>query len=198
MKKMEVLKFLAEELSTPKTHLCLKNIADQTIGKPEDFSRAALIAAVRELQEKTGKTLLANSATPMKYLGENVTLGDIAEFFSIRGSERISAIRAKIFRAPEKSKEDVIEEFRLKAACVYARILDKPVDDDLPYRKVQECLPEAEDFSWQKDDWDLPVFWMEDELGVSFPHPFSWFTPKTTVAELIDAFCEGYAKKLEA
>jgi len=51
------------------------------------------------------------------------------------------------------------------------------------------------DFSGPRD-WDLPIWWTEDQLNIQICGKLDWITDTTKVSEVIDAFVEAKGKKL--
>lgn len=48
-----------------------------------------------------------------------------------------------------------------------------------------------------ENDWDLPIWWTEDQLDVHLPARFDWVKPETTVSNIVDAFVSAKKTKLQ-
>lgn len=185
MKKNEVLDFFAAQLSNEFITVTPEMIKDKQIGKPEDFSRPILIALTKELEEKTGKTILADAPQPMKYLGHTVTIGDISEYFSASSSKRIDAIRRKIFSPFNLNSARKSCKTRTELLSLYAKITGIPIENGLEEKKVMNCR--IADLAI--DGWKTPILWCHDEADIDADLDASvmrGITPTTTVGEWLN------------
>lgn len=191
MTKNEILKFFADEMSTILCPLTPTMLENRKIGQPDDFARPLLIALVKELEDRTGKRILAEDAQPMKYLGPNVTIGDLADYFSA-GSRKIQAIRTRLF-----SPENIILEKKGKAKlgrneliARYAEYTGVPLDENIQNVKVMDCY--LKDLEKCKD-WSTPLTWIEDDANTEAIKDGKYFTKwvnkSTTLGEFLDVLC---------
>lgn len=157
-------------------------------------TRTLLIDMVEALETVTKRPLTADCSQPLKYLDEGTTFGDIADYFSASGSQKINLIRAKIFQPKEKSLEEEIALFRVAAAAAYAFQIGKPINDEFYDLKVMEQHPE--DFG-TSSEWDLAVGWAEDEMNMQISHLLGEkISPESTVKDLLDLLCDEKKKML--
>lgn len=191
MTKNEILKFFADEMSTILCPLTPAMLESRKIGQPDDFARPLLISLVEELEDRTNKRILAEDTQPMKYLGPNVTIGDLADYFSA-GSRKIQAIRTRIFspeniilekkRRSRKEKSDLISR--------YSEYTGVPLDENILNVKIMECY--LKDLEKSKD-WVTPLTWIEDDANTEAIKDGKYFTKwvnkSTTLGEFLDVLC---------
>jgi hypothetical protein len=82
----DILAFFKQETGLSTRRLARERIGGQVLMRP------ALISFVEDLEKATGRVLLVDSDAPLAYLGDDVTLGDIADYFGGE-SPVIAAIR---------------------------------------------------------------------------------------------------------
>lgn len=189
MKKIQALQFFAEGLSTQGAPLCIKQIGMKTIGNPEDFSRPALIAVVKRLEEATGKRLLAAGLTPLKYLG-CCQIDDLAAYFSDEGCPKIEALRER-YNVYPKTPEDMLKAFKAKLIEAYAENCFKENNEDFLKLKAGDCVP---DILGPSSNWYIPLTWIQNEFDVSIP--YSAISSETKVQQIVDLICLEYSKQL--
>ena len=161
------------------------------------ITRCQAISLCELSEELTGRIILADCRTPMQYLGADATFSDIIDYFTV-GSKKIDDIRYKIFKVSPENKNNYLNKFRIVVLRTYAMNLGKEDLSDAELEMfanefVHDCkLP---DFSGPRD-WDLPIWWTEDQLNIQISGKLDWITPATKVSELIDAFVEAKGKKI--
>ena len=157
-------------------------IRKATIGSTV-IDRPYLISLVEKLEEATGKSLLwPNVDAPLAYLGDDITYEEIARYFSY-GSDVITAKRRKYVELEEP--KHLLGRFRREIIAVYramADVSDEVKDDDFLQMAVKSVVPAG----FSKGDWDLPVFWTEEKLGIQLTDFPGGVKDTTRVSELVD------------
>ena len=147
------------------------------------IDRPYLISLVEKLEEATGKSLLwPNVDAPLAYLGDDITYEEIARYFSY-GSDVITAKRRKYVELEEP--KHLLGRFRREIIAVYramADVSDEVKDDDFLQMAVKSVVPAG----FSKGDWDLPVFWTEEKLGIQLTDFPGGVKDTTRVSELVD------------
>ncbi len=161
------------------------------------ITRCQAISLCEISEELTGRVILADNRTPMQYLGAEATFSDIIDYFTV-GSKKIDDIRYKIFKISPENKQMYLNKFYTVALRTYAMNCGKEDMNDEELAVFAEELVHTcklPDFCGPQD-WDLPIWWTEDQLNVQISGKLDWITPATKVSELIDAFVEAKGKKI--
>ncbi len=150
------------------------------------ISRPYLITLVERLESATGRSLtMPDLYDPLSYLSGNVTLYEIAKYFSA-SSEIIARFRQRYcFKHRVDDVERQLKLFKQHALEIYRRSAE--IDPDVPSEVI--LSKPLSDFYWKgyaPGDWDLPVYFAADEFGVILPVPKSAMPATTTVAELVN------------
>ena len=173
----------------------LANYYADTKAVKVEVSRKRLI----QLWEKeTGASMQKLLRTPMQYLGEGTTYNDIVDYFTV-GSQKIHDIRCKIFKAAPEYIQAYLDIFRIEVLKAYAlncgwENLSDAELEAFGKKLVYECKNPG--FQGE-NDWDLPIWWTEDQLDVHLPARFDWVKPETTVSNIVDAFVSAKKTKLQ-
>ena len=161
------------------------------------ITRCQAISLCEISEELTGRVILADNRTPMQYLGAEATFSDIIDYFTV-GSKKIDDIRYKIFKISPENKQMYLNKFYTVALRTYAMNCGKEDMNDEELAVFAEELVHTcklPDFSGPRD-WDLPIWWTEDQLNIQISGKLDWITDTTKVSEVIDAFVEAKGKKL--
>lgn len=176
----DIIAYFSQETGISAQCLAKAKIGGQIVTRPY------LISLVEKLETATGRSLiLPESDTPLAYLGNDITFGEIAHYFAA-SSEVISRLRRRYCKEnrPE-TQEERLEIFRKCALEVYRRTaeIDEGVsDEDILSYKVKSIHPQE----LTPDDWDLPIFWAEDELKIQIYQLSEKINADTTVSDLLD------------
>ncbi len=161
------------------------------------ITRCQAISLCEISEELTGRIILADCRTPMQYLGADATFSDIIDYFTV-GSKKIDDIRYKIFKVSPENKNNYLNKFRIVVLRTYAMNCGKEDMNDEELAVFAEELVHTcklPDFSGPRD-WDLPIWWTEDQLNIQISGKLDWITDTTKVSEVVDAFVEAKGKKL--
>ncbi len=183
MTKEQCIAFWVRETQASPEKLLSASIDGQVI------TRVLAIRMCEFCEDITGRQILASeSRTPMQYLGEETTFGDVIDYFTV-GSKKINDIRCRIFKAAPEYIKAYLAMFRGEVAKAYALNCGLELKDEeiklFEEKPVFDC--KNPDFSGERD-WDLPIWWTEDQLGLQLPGKFDWITKKTKAKDVIDAF----------
>lgn len=178
----DVIAYFSQKTGVRASQLGKTKIGSQVVTRPY------LISLVEKLEDVTGRTLtLPENDTPLAYLGEDITFDEIAKFFST-SSETISYLRRRYCRSVKRENlPDSLDKFRKQALCVYrltAEVGEDVSDEMLLKMPVRRLYPKQKGFT--ENDWDLPIFWAEDELRIQLPSFSKNITEDTVVGELIN------------
>jgi len=180
-----------KESGAPEKYLLSASVESKVI------TRCQAICLCEKSEELTGRIILADCRTPMQYLGAETTFGDIIDYFTV-GSQKIDDIRYKIFKVSPENVQTYLNTFRNVVIRTYAMNcgLENPSDKELADftdKFVYDCkLP---DFSGPQD-WDLPIWWTEDQLNIQISGKLGWVNEQTKVSEIIETFVNAKAKKM--
>lgn len=184
----DLLDFFAQAIDYP-----VERVRKATIGSTL-IDRPYLISLVEKLETATGKSLLwPNADAPLAYLGDDVTYEEIARYFSY-GSDVITAKRRKYVELEEP--KHLLGRFRREAIAVYRAMADIPEevkDDDFLQMRVKSVVP----VGFSKGDWDLPIFWLEENLGIQIEDAPGCIADDTKVSELVDKVVLIRYKKIQ-
>lgn len=172
-----------------------QDLARRAISAPDNFARSYLWKKVEDFQKKSGKKLFSeDDATPLKYLGSCMSIGEIDSFFS-EGSDKISELQSLYEKMVSTTRTRVnIDDIRgsfLKKYAGYCGLTLEGIEN----RKVKHCwliqIP---------GDWKTPIFSAEDDINKSLEKQglilriskngsyIGWIDDETTVGELADVF----------
>lgn len=162
------------------------------------ITRCLAIRLCEMSEELTGRVILADSNTPMQYLGVETTFSDIIDYFTV-GSKKIDDIRYKIFKASPQNIQAYLALFRQEVAKAYAlncgyENLTVEELEEFQQKRIHDC--KCPNFQGDKD-WDLPIWWTEEQLDIQLSGNFDWITPKTTVAHLVEVFTKVKENRLQ-
>ena len=197
MTKEQCIAFWVRETTVAADQLLPASIEDQTI------TRVLAIRMCEFCEDITGRQILATeSRTPMQYLGAETTYGDIIDYFTV-GSKKINDIRCKIFKAAPEYIDAYLAMFRGEVAKAYAINCGLNLDEDkleeeiklFEQKPVFEC--KNPDFTSERD-WDLPIWWTEDQLCLNLPAKFDWVSKDTKAKDVIDAFVKAKEARLKS
>ncbi len=157
--------------------------------------RGTLIDLVEKLEAYTGSKITQDCDAPLRYLedfcdeGEEVTIEDIADYFSERQDRKISKIIAR-------STPSFIETWNKKKAMQYSRTAVKKYLADSCGIKLEDIketdkviILHPTETACGKDDYYVIIFWMEDRFKKILPKNFD--CNQRTVGELIDFFAKN-------
>lgn len=186
----DILAYFSQETALDVQRLATATIGGQTIMRP------ALIWMVEQIETATGRHLtLPEADAPLAYLGDNVTLKEIAKYF-VASSEVISRLRRRYCHYPqEHAIETALARFEplvLASYRICADIPDTLGNAELLASKLKQWIPVGS----MDSDWDLPIFWLEDELNISIPVVSRWVTDDTTVSDLVDVALKAKKQQL--
>lgn len=192
MTKEQCIAFWARETQASPEKLLPASIDGQVI------TRVLAIRMCEFCEDITGRQILATeSRTPMQYLGEETTFGDIIDYFTV-GSKKINDIRSKIFKAAPEYIKAYLSLFRGEVAKAYALNCGLELKDEeiklFEQKQVFDC--KNPDFSGEHD-WDLVIWWTEDQLGLQLSGKLDWITEKTKAKDIIDAFVKAKEARLK-
>ena len=175
----EVMTFFAKSTGFNSDFIKKVKIGSNTISRPH------LITLVERLEAATGRSLsMPDLKDPLSYLSGNVTIYDIAKYFSV-SSEVIARFRRRhCIKHRVDDEQRQLKLFKQQALEIYRRSAE--IDPDIPNDEI--LSKPLSDFYWEgftTGDWDLPVFFAVDEFGVMVPVPKSAMPGNTTVAELV-------------
>ena len=197
MTKEQCVAFWARETQVSPEKLLSSPIGGQVI------TRVLAIRMCEFCEDITGRQILAvESRTPMQYLGAETTYGDIIDYFTV-GSKKINDIRCKIFKAAPEYIDAYLAMFRGEVAKAYAINCGLNLDEDkleeeiklFEQKPVFEC--KNPDFTSERD-WDLPIWWTEDQLCLNLPAKFDWVSKDTKAKDVIDAFVKAKEARLKS
>ncbi len=184
----DLLDFFAQAIDYPISRVKKATIGGTLIDRPY------LISLVEKLEDATGKALLWPGAdAPLAYLGDDVTYEEIAKYFSY-GSDVITAKRRKYVELEEP--KHLLGRFRRETIAVYramADVSDEVKDDDFLQMAVKSVVPAG----FSKGDWDLPIFWLEENLGIQMNDAPGCISDATKVSELVDKIVLIRYKKIQ-
>lgn len=205
IKKGEFIASIVSDFEKLGVNINAEDLSRRAISAPDNFARAYLWAKVQQFQEITGKKLFSeDAATPLKYLGSCMAIGEIDNFFSENGSEKISEIQNQY----EKLETMKTSKTRVDIKNIRGSFLKKYADycgltvDGLENRKVKQCF-----LTEIPGDWKTAIFSAEDDLckvlerqgltlriskGGSY---IGWIDDETLVSELADVFADSVYKK---
>ena len=192
MTKEQCIAFWVRETQASPEKLLSASIDGQVI------TRVLAIRMCEFCEDITGRQILATeSRTPMQYLGEETTFGDIIDYFTV-GSKKINDIRSKIFKAAPEYIKAYLSLFRGEVAKAYALNCGLELKDEeiklFEQKQVFDC--KNPDFSGEHD-WDLVIWWTEDQLGLQLSGKLDWITEKTKAKDIIDAFVKAKEARLK-
>lgn len=193
MTKEQCIAFWIRETQASPEKLLPASIDGQVI------TRVLAIRMCEFCEDITGRQILATeSSTPMQYLGEETTFEDIIDYFTV-GSKKINEIRCRIFKATPEYIKAYLNLFRGEVTKAYALNCGLELKDEevklFEEKPVFNC--KNPDFSGERD-WDLPIWWTEDLLGLQLSGKFDWITETTKAKEVIDAFVSAKEARLKA
>lgn len=193
MTKEQCVAFWARETQVSPEKLLSSPIGGQVI------TRVLAIRMCEFCEDITSRQILATeSRTPMQYLGETTTYGDIIDYFTV-GSKKINDIRCKIFKASPEYIQAYLKLFRGEVAKAYALNCGLELKDEeiklFEEKPVFDC--KNPDFSGEHD-WDLVIWWTEDQLGLQLSGKLDWITEDTKAKDVIDAFVKAKEARLKA
>lgn len=162
------------------------------------ITRCLAIRLCEMSEELTGRVILADSNTPMQYLGAETTFSDIIDYFTV-GSKKIDDIRYKIFKASPQNIQAYLALFRQEVAKAYAlncgfENLSEAELEAFQQKRIHDC--KCPNFQGDKD-WDLPIWWTEEQLDIQLSGNFNWVTPNTTVNDLVEVFAKVKENRLQ-
>lgn len=195
--KVEVSRKRLIQLWEKETGASMQKLLPSSI-ESKEITRCLAIRICEMCEEITGRQILADCRTPMQYLGEGTTYNDIIDYFTV-GSQKIHDIRCKIFKAAPEYIQAYLDIFRIEVLKAYAlncgwENLSDAELEAFGKKLVYECKNPG--FQGE-NDWDLPIWWTEDQLDVHLPARFDWVKPETTVSNIIDAFVSAKKTKLQ-
>lgn len=186
----DIMDFFQQETGLRKSMLATEKIGGQVIMRP------ALIWMVEHLEAATGRQLtMAESDAPLAYLGDNVTIKEIAKHFSTT-SEVISRLRRRHCHYTSSIIKDALRRFRPMVISSYRRnadIAEDVTEEQFLASRLMDNVPKG----FPATDWDLPIIWLEDDLNLQFPSFSGWVDRNTTVSDLVDAALLVKRKQLE-
>lgn len=186
----DIMMFFRQE-----TGLSVNYLAQATIGG-QVITRPALIWMIECLEAATGRQLtMLDSDAPLAYLGDSITLFEIAKYFA-ETSPTISRLRRRYCSNSDSGIEDALIRFLPTVIGVYRNNADVPVNmsqEDLLNSKLKSWAPHG----FPAGDWDMPISWLEDDLHLTLPVVTRWVTDETTVRDLVNLALEIKRKELE-
>ena len=193
MTKEQCVAFWVRETQVAPEKLLSSPIGGQVI------TRVLAIRMCEFCEDITGRQILATETrTPMQYLGETTTYGDIIDYFTV-GSKKINDIRCKIFKASPEYIQAYLKLFRGEVAKAYALNCGLQIEGKeiklFEEKPVFDC--KNPDFSGEHD-WDLVIWWTEDQLGLQLSGKLDWITEDTKAKDVIDAFVKAKEARLKA
>lgn len=175
----EVMSFFTKNTGFQSDFLKKVKIGSNTISRPH------LITLVERLESATGRSLsMPDLRDPLSYLSGNVTIHDIAKYFSANSDVIARFRRRYCVKHRVDDVERQIKLFKQQALEVYRRSAE--IDPDIPNEDI--LSKPLSDFYWTgfaPGDWDLPVYFAADEFDVMLPIPKSAMPGTTTVSELV-------------
>ena len=177
MNKNEILKRLASRFN-----LNFERVEKLPL-KNQKVLSSFVAQTIKELEQKSGRALLAIQGDPFQNIKEGITFGDVAEYFSAEG-KYLPRIMKRIFNV---NKEEDFEnnELLIKLGYRIASNANVPLSNDLFERKIMETPPKGLPNSL----WSLQILDLEEYSGIRF-HPLGWVKPQTTVRNILDEFCQ--------
>ncbi len=183
----DLLDFFAQATGYPASRIRKETIGSTIINRPY------LITLIEELEEVTGKSLLwPNCGAPLVYLGEDVTYEEIARYF-VDKSDKITAKRRRYINL--RDSQAILDNIHGEAIKIYRIMANIPenISDDLFLKMpVKKVVPRE----FAPGNWDLPIYWTEERLGITLLDVPASVTESTKVSEIIDKIVTERYKKL--